>query len=76
MATWKPPLSVFAIGTFIQLIPTILLFTNGYHIGMINKWLVYIHESVEPVLSLVPLVKAFALPCSSETSNAESPTPV
>ena len=33
-------------------------------------------ENVEPVLSLVPLVKAFALPCSSETSNAESPTPV
>ena len=76
MATWKPPLSVFAIGTFIQLIPTILLFANGYHIGMINKWLVYIHKNVEPILSLVPLVKAFALPCSSETSNAESPTPV
>ena len=29
-------------------------------------------ENVEPVLSLVPLVKAFALPCSSETSNANT----
>ena len=44
MATWKPPLSVFVIGTFIQFIPTILLLTNGYHIGMINKWLIYTNK--------------------------------
>lgn len=31
-------------------------------------------RNVEPVLMLVPRVKAFALPCLSETSNAESPT--
>ena len=50
---------------------------SGFLYGDVYTQLsVYIHESVEPVLSLVPLVKAFALPCSSETSNAESPTPV
>lgn len=76
MATWKPPLSVFVIGTFIQLIPTILLFANGYHIGMINKWLVYIHENVEPILSLVPRSKGSGIAQVVETSNAESPTPV
>ena len=75
MITWKPPLSVFVIGTFIQLIPTIL-FANGYHIGMINKWLVYIHENVEPVLSLVPRSKGSGIAQVVETSNAESPTPV
>jgi hypothetical protein len=47
-------------------------FANGYHVGMFYKRIVYIHESVEPVLSPVPLVKAFALPCSSETSNANT----
>ena len=76
MATWKPPLSVFVIGTFIQLIPTILLFANGYHIDMINKWLVYIHENVEPILSLVPRSKGSGIAQVVETSNAESPTPV
>ena len=50
---------------------------SGFLYGYVYTQLsVYIHENVEPILSLVPLVKAFALPCSSETSNAESPTPV
>ena len=31
-------------------------------------------KSVEPVLSLVPRVKAFALPGLSKRDNAESPT--
>ena len=52
-------------------------FANGYHIGMINnKWLVYIHENVEPVLSLVPQCKGSGIAQVVETSNAESPTPV
>ena len=46
---------------------------SGFLYGYVYTQLsVYIHENVEPILSLVPLVKAFALPCSSETSNAES----
>ena len=46
---------------------------SGFLYGDVYTQLsVYIHESVEPVLSLVPLVKAFALPCSSETSNANT----
>ena len=44
-------------------------FANGYHVGMFYKRIVYIHESVEPVLSPVPLVKAFALPCSSKRAT-------
>ena len=51
-------------------------FANGYHIGMITKWLVYIHENVEPVLSLVPQCKGSGIAQVVETSNAESPTPV
>ena len=51
-------------------------FANGYHIGLINKWLVYIHENVEPVLSLVPQCKGSGIAQVVETSNAESPTPV
>ena len=43
---------------------------------MINKWLVYIHENVEPVLSLVPRSKGSGIAQVVETSNAESPTPV
>ena len=43
---------------------------------MINKWLVYIHENVEPVLSLVPQCKGSGIAQVVETSNAESPTPV
>ena len=72
MATWKPPLSVFVIGTFIQLIPTILLFANGYHIGMINKCFLYIHENVEPILSLVPRSKCSGIAQVVETSNANT----
>lgn len=43
---------------------------------MFNKWLVYIHENVEPVLSLVPQCKGSGMPKVVETSNAESPTHV
>ena len=53
-----------------------MFFTNGYLIGMINKWLVYIHKNVEPVLSLVPRSKGSGIAQVVETSNAESPTPV
>ena len=53
-----------------------MFFTNGYHIGMINKWLVYIHENVEPILSLVLRSKGSGIAQVVETSNAESPTPV
>ena len=48
-------------------------FANGYHVGMFYKRIVYIHESVEPVLSPVPLVKAFALPCSSKRATPKAP---
>ena len=37
---------------------------------------VYIHENVEPVLSLVPRSKGSGIAQVVETSNAESPTPV
>ena len=37
---------------------------------------VYIHENVEPVLSLVPQCKGLRIALPVETSNAESPTPV
>ena len=43
---------------------------------MINKWLVYIHENVEPILSLVLRSKCSGIAQVVETSNAESPTPV
>ena len=39
-------------------------------------WLVYIHENVEPILSLVPRSKGSGIAQVVETSNAESPTPV
>ena len=43
---------------------------------MINKWFLYIHENVEPILSLVPRGKCSGIAQVVETSNAESPTPV
>ncbi len=43
---------------------------------MINKWLLYIHENVEPILSLVPRSKCSGIAQVVETNNAESPTPV
>ncbi len=33
-------------------------------------------KNVEPVCRSFHAIKAFALPCLSETSNAESPTPM
>ena len=51
-------------------------FTNGYHVGLFYKRLVYIHENVEPILSLVPRSKGSGIAQVVETSNAESPTPV
>lgn len=36
----------------------------------------YIRKNVEPFLSLVSRVKAFALPLLAETSNDQSPTPM
>ena len=53
-----------------------MFFANGYHIGLFYKRLVYIHENVEPVLSLVPRSKGSGIAQVVETSNAESPTPV
>ena len=51
-------------------------FANGYHVGLFYKRLVYIHKSVEPILSLVPRSKGSGIAQVVETSNAESPTPV
>ena len=53
-----------------------MFFTNGYHVGLFYKRLVYIHENVEPILSLVPRSKGSGIAQVVETSNAESPTPV
>ena len=39
---------------------------------MINKWLVYIHENVEPILSLVPRSKGSGIAQVVETSNANT----
>ena len=69
MATWKPPLSVFVIGTFIQLIPTILLFANGYHIGMINNgWYIYMKTWSQSCHSF-HAVKALASPKLSKRAT-------
>ena len=49
-----------------------MFFANGYHIGLFYKRLVYIHENVEPVLSLVPRSKGSGIAQVVETSNAKS----
>ena len=73
MATWKPPLSVFVIGTFIQLIPTILLFANGYHIGMINNgWYIYMKTWSQSCHSF-HAVKALASPKLSKRATPKAP---
>ena len=38
----------------------------------INKWLIYIHENVEPILSLVPQCKGSGIAQVVETSNANT----
>lgn len=40
---------------------------------MINKWLVYIHENVESVLSLVPLVKVVRSSNKSKPKRTVTP---
>ena len=73
MATWKPPLSVFVIGTFIQLIPTILLFANGYHIGMVNNgWYIYMKTWSQSCHSF-HAVKALASPKLSKRATPKAP---
>ena len=50
---------------------------SGFLYGYVYTQLsVYIHENVEPVLSLVPQCKGSGIAQVVETSNAESPTPV
>ena len=50
---------------------------SGFLYGYVYTQLsVYIHENVEPVLSLVPRSKGSGIAQVVETSNAESPTPV
>ena len=50
---------------------------SGFLYGYVYTQLsVYIHENVEPVLSLVPQCKGLRIALPVETSNAESPTPV
>lgn len=50
---------------------------SGFLYGDVYTQLsVYIHESVEPVLSLVPQSKGLRIALPVETSNAESLTPV
>ena len=50
---------------------------SGFLYGYVYTRLsVYIHENVEPVLSLVPRSKGSGIAQVVETSNAESPTPV
>lgn len=49
----------------------------GFLYGYVYTQLsVYIHENVEPILSLVPRSKGSGIAQVVETSNAESPTPV
>ena len=50
-----------------------MFFTNGYHIGMINKWLVYIHETWSQSCHSFHSVKAFALPCQSKRATPKAP---
>ena len=47
-------------------------FANGYHVGLFYKRLVYIHENVEPILSLVPRSKGSGIAQVVETSNANT----
>lgn len=50
---------------------------SGFLYGYVYTQLsVYIHENVEPILSLVPRSKGSGIAQVVETSNAESPTPV
>ena len=44
-------------------------------IAILSRTGVYM-KNVEPVCRSFHAIKAFALPCLSETSNAESPTPM
>ena len=47
-------------------------FANGYHVGLFYKRLVYIHENVEPILSLVPRSKGSGIAQVVETSNTNT----
>ena len=55
---------------------SLLSMRYGSAIWFLLSLLGYIRENVEPFLSLVSRVKAFALPLLAETSNDQSPTPM
>ena len=73
-------ISLYILPSFISYlislcIKSISVNANGYHIGMINKCFLYIHENVEPILSLVPRSKCSGIAKVVETSNADT-TPI
>ena len=46
---------------------------HGYHWEIVIMIAIHTNKNVEPVLSLAPLVKAFALPCSSKRATPKAP---